>query len=227
MAASRASTSWSVTLFLWCHFMLFSANATPLPLTVWAMIAVGLSASNGSDVKRAREARRRRGRPPRGRRSRTLRHLSANGSRSCTSLGAAVGLVLVVIDDRGEVREPVLAGAHRRFPHRAFVALAVAEDHEHARVGLRDPQVQGHAEADAAGRGRGAGAGLDARHLVRVRVAAEDAVGGAELVEFRLGEEALSASSAYSARQPCPLLRMQRSRPVHFGFCGSNRSTSS
>ena len=33
-AASSRSASCAVTLFWWCHAMLFSANATPLPLTV-------------------------------------------------------------------------------------------------------------------------------------------------------------------------------------------------
>ena len=55
----------------------------------------------------------------------------------------------------------------------------------------RDLQVQRHAEADATARARGAGAGLDAGHLVRVRVAAENAVRRAEAVEFGLREEAL------------------------------------
>src|SRR5262249_13140000 len=43
-------------------------------------------------------------------------------------------LHLVVVDDRREVRNAVLAGAHRRLPHRALVDLAVAGDDEDARV---------------------------------------------------------------------------------------------
>ena len=205
MAASERSTSWSVTLFLWCHFMLFSANDTPLPLIVWEMIAVGLSASNGQ----RREGCARSSSTSCPSTSRTAnpnaRHLSANGSRSCTSCVLAVCLVLVVIDDRGEVREPVLAGAHRRLPDRPLVALAVAEDHEHARVRLGKPQVEGHPEADGQAVAERAGTGLNARHLVGVRVAAEDAVGGAEAVQLPVGEEALVREDRVEGEAAVPL----------------------
>src|SRR5678815_1013134 len=41
------------------------------------------------------------------------------------------------------------------------------------------------------------------------------------------GKKPLSARRAYSARHPCPLLKMQRSRPDQRGFAGSYFKTSS
>ena len=77
---------------------------------------------------------------------------------------------------------------------------------------LAMPEVKRHAQADTHPVTECAGAGFDAGHLVGVRVAAEDAVRGAEAVEFRLWEEPLVGEDGIERRQPWPLLRMQRSR---------------
>ena len=84
-AASSRSASCAVTLFWWCHFMLFSANAMPLPLTVWQMTAVGFAGSSGSSRQHVAQRARRRGRRLRRTAKPNARHLSANGSRFCTS----------------------------------------------------------------------------------------------------------------------------------------------
>src|SRR5205823_11843572 len=52
------SSSSSVSRFLWCHLALFSAGGTPLPLTVWQMIALGRRVSSGSLWKAPRSAAR-------------------------------------------------------------------------------------------------------------------------------------------------------------------------
>ena len=182
----------SVTLFLWCHSMLFSAKAMPLPLTVWQMIAVGLPGCGGQRGQHVVAARRRRGRRLRARRSRR----PATCRRAAPGPGprrAAVGLVLVVIDQHREVLEPVLAGRQRRLPHRSFVGLAVADDDEHARCAdsfvarvQREAEADGHAVAEAAGRG------LDAGDVV-LRMAAEHSVALAEL-----------RAAPPPGRSPCP-----------------------
>jgi hypothetical protein len=44
----------------------------------------------------------------------------------------AEGLLAVVVDDRDEVREPVVCGEHDRLPEGTLVALGVAHEDEHA-----------------------------------------------------------------------------------------------
>ena len=79
--------------------------------------------------------------------------------------------------------KPVLAGAQRRLPHRAFVDLAVAHHHEHAAVASLDARGQRHADADRQAVAERAGGGLDARNLAGFGMAAEDRIAPAEGVE--------------------------------------------
>ena len=85
----------------------------------------------------------------------------------------------------------VLAGAQRRFPHRAFVNLAVAHDHDDAGVALLDARRQRHADAVGQTMAERTGRRLDARNFRRFRMSAEDRVAAAEGVERLVGNEAL------------------------------------
>src|SRR5581483_46262 len=99
-------------------------------------------------------------------------------------LGEARGLDLAVVDDRGEVREPMLAGAERRLPDRALVDLAITHDDEDAAVALLHARGERHPDADRQSVAKRAGRGLDAWNLAALRMAAEDAVDAAEGVEL-------------------------------------------
>ena len=105
-------------------------NETPRPLTVSAMMQVGrLSGALGEGGSKRVDDHARRRAPtfqP------NARHLAANGSSSIVSDDTADRLQLVVIDDGAQILEAVMAGEQRRFPHRAFVAFAVAQHDEDA-----------------------------------------------------------------------------------------------
>src|SRR5579884_3004561 len=62
---------------------------------------------------------------------------------------AAERLQLVVVDNRAEIGEAMMAGEHRRFPDRALVAFAVAENREHALAAAEPPQVERHSGSNA------------------------------------------------------------------------------
>ena len=85
----------------------------------------------------------------------------------------------------------VLAGAQRRLPHRAFVDLAVAHDHDDAGVALLDARRQRHADAIGQAVTERAGRGLDAGNFRRFRMAAENGIAAAERVERLVGNETL------------------------------------
>ena len=99
--------------------------------------------------------------------------------------GRASRLDLVVVDHGGEIVEPVLAGAHRGFPDRAFVDLAVAHDHEDAVVALlRIRAASAMPTPIDKSMSERAGRGFDARHLAVFRMAAENAVARQKRLEI-------------------------------------------
>ena len=177
-------------LDLWCQLASFSAKPTPLPFTVWQMMAVGRSCASG-------------------RRRNTLR--SASTSWPSTSIGREIEsaplvgerleilnlvrgpgrLHLVVVDHGGQVGQAVLARAHRGFPYRAFVDLAVAHHHDHAAVALLHANGERHADTDRKAVAERAGRGLNAGHFAGFRMAAKDRVAAAERVERVDGKKAL------------------------------------
>src|SRR5439155_5319459 len=79
-SASSSRSSSAETRFLWCHAALFSVTRSPLPFTVWQMIALGLSGSTGRLPSASRSASTSwtsTSRTPKPK----LRHLSGSGSR--------------------------------------------------------------------------------------------------------------------------------------------------
>src|ERR1043166_8740978 len=78
----------------------------------------------------------------------------------------------------------MLVGTGRRFPHRAFVDLAVAHEHDHAAVALLDARGERQPDADGKPVAERAGACLDTRrdHL---RMAGKNRIEVTEPVEFR------------------------------------------
>ena len=59
----------------------------------------------------------------------------------------ACRLDFVVVDDRSEIRQLVLAGAQGGLPHRAFVNLTVTHDDDDAAIALLDARRKRHADA--------------------------------------------------------------------------------
>src|SRR5262249_8128439 len=83
-------------------------------------------------------------------------------------------LNLVVVDDRREIGQLVLAGAQRGFPDRAFVDLAVAHYHDDAVVALLDPSGERHADTVGQAMAECSGRSLDAGHLRGLGMTPED-----------------------------------------------------
>jgi hypothetical protein len=75
-------------------------------------------------------------------------------------------LDLVVIHHGDEVIELVVAGEKDGFPVRPFIALAVAEQHEHAMRGAIALRAQCHSRPDRQAVAQRAGRELDARDAV-------------------------------------------------------------
>ncbi len=149
--------------------------------------------------------------------------LGCKGFQFLDLAGLAVGLVLVVVHQDHEVVQAALACAHGRFPDRALVAFAVAKDREHAMLAAADAGVQGHAKAHGEPVAQGPGGDLHARDIVGAGVSAQEPVQAQNSARRSRGKKPLSARSTYWARQPWPLLRMQRSRSAQSGRAGSKR----
>ena len=108
-------------------------------------------------------------------------------------LGRAVGLEVVVVDDRGDVADPEVLRRGRRLPGLALLAVAVGEQAEGLRglVEVVEPQREadpdGHREALAERTGRD----LDAGGRAHVGVALEHRADLAELLELGVREVAV------------------------------------
>ena len=190
-----ASSSGSVNLFLWCQSALDSAGGKPLPFTVWQMIAVGRPivagdlaqcAAQCADVMAVQLFHHKAEAAPLVRKRFQRQHI----------VSRPVALQFVVVDQRHEIIQPVLGGAHRRLPDRTFVDFAVAEQHEGAIGTSAHPRGQRKPDADRQAMAERAGRGLDARHHAVFRMAAENAVGAANPSSSDSGKNPRSASRA-------------------------------
>jgi hypothetical protein len=76
--------------------------------------------------------------------------------------GGAVGLQCVDVDQRGQVAQPVMAGAHGRFPGGALVELTVGEEVEDPRRRILMTQTQSHADRHGQAMAKGAAGDLHA-----------------------------------------------------------------
>ena len=109
-------------------------NETPRPLIVWAITPTGRPVVDGPNASSSAaivvavdfanlEPER--------------RELVGEWIEGVRALGAIALLQAVAVDDDSEVVEAGVAGGHQRLPVAAFLQLAVADDHEHARGGDR------------------------------------------------------------------------------------------
>ena len=196
-------------------------NDTPLPNTVRATTTRG-APEETSPEQRLCELARDRGRPPPASQPKAA-HRASSGERSSTRCGVVERLLAVQVDDRDQVRQPVLGREHHRLPHAALVALGIAHEHVDAPARARHPRGQSGAGAERQTLSERAGGEVDAGKL-RDRDARR---GGC-----RRRSSVASASSsiqprarkaAYSASAACPLERMKRSRSGSSG--AATRST--
>jgi len=193
----------------------------PLPFTVCATMQEGgpVRTADLPEPSRARpdRARRHRGRPTEcrplgGQRSRSMTSLTRQGSGSCCSQRSRSGC------------PDHVAAPAAPLPGGAFIAITVTQDAEYACVRpsrraasaiptpIGSPWPNDPVEISTPGI-------PCASHVRQAR--AVDAVG---LQPFGR-EEAGSASTAYNAAHPWPLLRMKRSRSGHSGSAGRIRRT--
>ena len=85
--------------------------------------------------------------------------------------GVAINLQMVAVDDGHEVVQVLMGGPHGGLPDLALLALAVAEQAEHALGLARQFQAGGHASGDGQALAERAGGNLDARAQVAVGMA--------------------------------------------------------
>ena len=67
--------------------------------------------------------------------------------RSTPTVGP-VGLQCVDVDHRDQIPQPVVGGAHRRLPRRAFVEFAVGQEVDDPRAGSLESQPERHPDRD-------------------------------------------------------------------------------
>src|SRR5262249_50780052 len=92
-------------------------------------------------------------------------------------------LDFVVIDHRGQIGQPVLAGAHRGLPDRTFIDFAVSQDNNHTAVALLHANGERHADTDRKTVPESTSRSLYAGHLSSLRMAAKYRVAATERVE--------------------------------------------
>ena len=121
-------------------------------------------------------------------------------------LGRAVEAEVVAVDERREVGELVVAGGHGGLPHRALVALAVAEHAVGAVRVLLHPGAQGDADREREAVAQRAGRAVDAGDLQAVQVHAEGRAGLVEVLQQLRVEVALVGEDRPRGRRrrgPC------------------------
>ena len=134
----------------------------------------------------------------------------------------AVDLQAVVIDNRAEIVEVVVACKHCSFPHLAFFQLTISPAWCRRGTPCGPSCLPMQCRRRRKRLGQGSRSSCRCRELISCR----DAPAAAppmcrKFSSSSRGKKPRSAKVAYNAGQPCPLLRTNRSRSGICGFLGS------
>ena len=142
-------------------------------------------------------------------------------------LGGAVGLEVVVVDDRGEVGDAEVRRRRRRLPGLPLLDVAVGEDPEDVGgvVEAVEAEREGDAQAHRQPLTERAGGDLDALGLVHVGWPWSCAPIWRRPMRSSSGKYPLCASAAYWIGAAWPLQSTKRSRSGQSGRSGSWRRT--